>query len=125
MRANFLYDQQKVRPSFQRAWEDNKKFKVDQRKKGAKPPFFKINPQGQKMPKEVKMIDTGSQGPRQPPMQCWGCKGDHRFKDCPHKGEKVGLFTMYSELKQWRTWAYMCQGFMQPWKTRKQSISPT
>jgi hypothetical protein len=21
-------------------------------------------------------------------MQCWGCKGDHRFKDCPHRGEK-------------------------------------
>jgi hypothetical protein len=21
-------------------------------------------------------------------MQCWGCKGDHRFRYCPHKGEK-------------------------------------
>jgi hypothetical protein len=21
-------------------------------------------------------------------MQCWGCKGDHRFIDCPHRGEK-------------------------------------
>jgi hypothetical protein len=21
-------------------------------------------------------------------MQCWGCKGDHRFRDCPHRGEK-------------------------------------
>ena len=21
-------------------------------------------------------------------MQCWGCKGDHRFKDWPHRGEK-------------------------------------
>jgi hypothetical protein len=40
------------------------------------------------MPKEPKTIDTGSQGPRQPPMQCWGCKGDHRFRDCPHRGEK-------------------------------------
>ena len=26
--------------------------------------------------------------PRQPPIQCWGCKGDHRFRDCPHRGEK-------------------------------------
>jgi hypothetical protein len=87
-RDKFLYDQQKSRPSFQKAWEENKKFKMDQRKKGAKPPFFRNNPQGQKMPKEPRTIDTGSQGPRQPPMQCWGCKGDHRFKSCPHKGEK-------------------------------------
>jgi hypothetical protein len=21
-------------------------------------------------------------------MQCWGCKGDHRFRYCPHRGEK-------------------------------------
>jgi hypothetical protein len=34
------------------------------------------------------MIDTGSQRPRKPPIQCWGCKGDHRFRDCPHRGEK-------------------------------------
>jgi hypothetical protein len=87
-RAKCLYDQLKARPTFQKAWEDNKKFKVDQRKKGAKPPFFRNNPQWQKMHKEPRVIDTGSQGPRQPPMQCWGCKGDHRFRDCPHRGEK-------------------------------------
>jgi hypothetical protein len=40
------------------------------------------------MPKEPRTIDVGSQGPRQPPTQFWGCKGDHRFRDCPHKGEK-------------------------------------
>ena len=40
------------------------------------------------MHKETRVIDIGSQGPRQPPMQCWGCKGDHRFRDCPHRGEK-------------------------------------
>jgi hypothetical protein len=31
-RAKCLYDQQKARPNFQKAWEDKKKFKVDQRK---------------------------------------------------------------------------------------------
>jgi hypothetical protein len=39
--------------------------------------------------------------------------------------KKEGLFTMYNKLKQWRTWAEMCQGSMQPWITSKQSISPT
>ena len=26
---------------------------------------------------------------RQPHMECWGCKGNHRYKDCPHKNDKV------------------------------------
>jgi hypothetical protein len=33
--------------SFQKDWEDTMKSKVEQRKKGAKPPFFKNNAQGQ------------------------------------------------------------------------------
>jgi hypothetical protein len=36
-RANFLYDQHKGRPSFQKAWKDTKKNKMEQRKKGNKP----------------------------------------------------------------------------------------
>jgi hypothetical protein len=23
------------------------------------------------------------------PIQCWGCGGDHMYRDCPHKGEKL------------------------------------
>jgi hypothetical protein len=61
---------------------------MDHRKKGAKSPFFRNNPQGKQTHKEPKAIDIGSQGLRQPPMQCWVCKGDHRFRDCPHRGEK-------------------------------------
>jgi hypothetical protein len=87
-RAKCLYDQLKARPTFQKDWEDNKKFNRDQRKKGAKPPFFRNNPQWQQTHKENEVIDIGNQGPRHPPMQCRGCKGDHRFRDCPHRGEK-------------------------------------
>ena len=25
---------------------------------------------------------------RLPPMECWGCKGNHRYKDCPHRKGK-------------------------------------
>ena len=32
------------------------------------------------------------QRPRQPPSQCWGCKGDHMFRYFPHKGEKARTF---------------------------------
>jgi hypothetical protein len=61
---------------------------MDQRKKGAKLPFFINNPQGNQTSKEPRTIDIESQRPRQPPIQCWGCKGDHRFRYCPHRGEK-------------------------------------
>jgi hypothetical protein len=61
---------------------------MDQRKKGAKPPFFKNIPRGQKNIRDTREIETGGQRPRQPPIQCSGCKGDHMFRDCPHRGEK-------------------------------------
>jgi hypothetical protein len=35
------------------------------------------------------VIETRGQMPRKPPIQCWGCKRYHMFRDCPHKGEKV------------------------------------
>jgi hypothetical protein len=39
-RVKFLYDQQGEKPTFRKAWENKKKFKVDHRKKGTKPSFF-------------------------------------------------------------------------------------
>jgi hypothetical protein len=67
-KAKFLYDQQKARPNFQKSWEDKKKFKMDQRKKGTKPPFFRNNPQGQPTSREPRMIEIGGQSPTQPPI---------------------------------------------------------
>jgi hypothetical protein len=90
-RATCLYDQQKTRPTFQKYWEEKNKFNMDQRKKGTKPPLFRNNPQGHPTSREPRVIEVGGQGPRQPPIQCWGCKGDHMFRDCPHRGEKVRI----------------------------------
>jgi hypothetical protein len=39
-RENFLYDQQKGNPTFQKALEDKNKFKREQRQKGNTPPFL-------------------------------------------------------------------------------------
>jgi hypothetical protein len=64
---------------------------MDQRKKGTKPPFFINNPQEQPTSREPRVIEAGGQGPRKPPIQCWACKSDHMFKDCPHRGEKVRI----------------------------------
>ena len=62
---------------------------MDKRKKVTKTPFFITNTQGQPTSIEPKVIEIGDQIPRKPPIQCWGCKGDHMFKDCPHRGDKV------------------------------------
>jgi hypothetical protein len=32
---------------------------------------------------------VGEQMPRLPPMECWGCKGRHRYRDCPHRKDKA------------------------------------
>jgi hypothetical protein len=40
-RAKCLYDQHNGNPTFQRAWEDKKKFNMEQSKKGNNPHFFR------------------------------------------------------------------------------------
>ena len=35
------------------------------------------------------MAEVGGKRLRQTPIQCWGCKGDQRYRDCPHKNDKV------------------------------------
>jgi hypothetical protein len=62
---------------------------MELRKKGAKPPFFRNNSQGQLASKEPRMAETMGKRPRKQPMKCWGCKGDHMYKDCPHRAKKV------------------------------------
>jgi hypothetical protein len=64
---------------------------MEQRKKGTKPPFFINNSQGQPTPKEPRMTETMGKRPRKPPIQCWGCGGDHMYRDFPHRGEKVRI----------------------------------
>jgi hypothetical protein len=63
-KAKCLYDQQKARTTFQKSWEDKKKFKMDQRKKVTKPPFFRNNPHGQSTSRGPRMIEIGGQKPR-------------------------------------------------------------
>jgi hypothetical protein len=78
-RDKCLYDQHKGRTTFQKAWEDKKKNKMEKRKKGNKPPFFRNNTQRQPVSKEPRMAETMGQRPRQQPIKCWGCNGDHMY----------------------------------------------
>jgi hypothetical protein len=68
MRDKCLYEQQRENPTFQKAWEDKKKIKKEQRQKGNKPPFFRNSPQGKPSFREPRMTDVGGQRPRQIPI---------------------------------------------------------
>jgi hypothetical protein len=82
------YDQHRGIQTFQKAWEDKMKSKVEQRKTETEPPFFINTAQGQPTPKEPKMTETMKKIPRQQPIQCWGCCVDHMCKDYPQIAEK-------------------------------------
>jgi hypothetical protein len=63
-REKCLYEQQREKHVFWKPWEDKKKFKMDQRKKGTKPPFFRNSPQGQPSFREPRKAEVGGQMPR-------------------------------------------------------------
>jgi hypothetical protein len=88
-REKFLYEKQRENPTFRKDWEDKKKFKMDLRKKGTKPPFFRNSPRGQPYFREPMKDEVGGKIPRSPPVECWGCKGNHRYTDFSHENDKV------------------------------------
>jgi hypothetical protein len=60
------------------------------RQKRNKPPFFRNIPQGYPSFREPRMVEVGEQRLRQTPIQFWGCKENHKYRDCPHKNGKAG-----------------------------------
>ena len=73
-RDKCLFEQQREKPTIQKAWNDQRKFKKEQRQKGNKPPFFRNNPQGNPSFREPRMAEVGEQRHRHMPIQCCGCK---------------------------------------------------
>jgi hypothetical protein len=52
------------------------------------PPFFKNGPGEQSSFRDPRKVEGSEEMPRPPPMECWGCKGNHRYRDCPHRKDK-------------------------------------
>jgi hypothetical protein len=88
-RAKCLYEQQREKPTFWKAWDNQKRFKKEQRQKGSKPSFFRNSPWGESSFKEPRKVEGSEQMPRPPPMECWDCKGNHRYRDCPQRKDKA------------------------------------
>jgi hypothetical protein len=93
-KAKYMYEQGQGRESLQKSWKDKKNEKFDQRRKGFKNSFHRNEPnrnhQYQYAKGDFKKQDSlGKRG--RPPIQCWGCKEDHLYKDCPHRKERVKI----------------------------------
>jgi hypothetical protein len=67
-RDKFLYDQQNRKASYQKFWEEKKKSKIEQRKKGTKPPFFRNNYQEHPNAKESRMPESLGKSTRKLPI---------------------------------------------------------
>jgi hypothetical protein len=37
--------------------------------------------------------------PRPPPMECWGCKGNHRYRDCPQGKDRARTVHTFQQAK--------------------------
>jgi hypothetical protein len=84
-----LYDQQRGRLDFQKAWEDKMKSKVEQRKNGAKTIFFINTTQGKETLKEPRMTKIVGKNPWKQSIQFWSYGGDHMCRYFPQRGDKV------------------------------------
>jgi hypothetical protein len=63
-----LYEHQGERPILRKVWNDQRKFKKEQRQKGNKPSFFRNSLQGQPSFREPRMNEEGAQRQRQTPI---------------------------------------------------------
>jgi hypothetical protein len=88
----YMYEQGQEREFMQKSWKDKKEENFDQRRKRFKHPFNRnepnINHQYKYAKGESRKEDfLGKRG--RPPIQCWGCKEDHLYKDFPHIKDRV------------------------------------
>jgi hypothetical protein len=60
-RVKCLYEQQREKPTFQKAWDNQKRFKKEQRQKGSKPSFFRNSPWRQSSFKEHGKVEGSEQ----------------------------------------------------------------
>ena len=60
-RVKCSYEQEGERPILRKVWNDERKFRKEQRQKGNKPSFFRNSLQGQPSFREPRMIEEGAQ----------------------------------------------------------------
>jgi hypothetical protein len=122
-RAKCLYEQQKEKPTFRKAWDDQKRFKKEQRQKGNRPPFFRD--------RDIHLLESLAKlkgVSRCQDRHLWSVgavKGIIGTETAPTKKIKQELSILFSKLKQWRIWVVECRGSTQPWTTSKKNFNRT
>jgi TPP-dependent indolepyruvate ferredoxin oxidoreductase alpha subunit len=89
-----LYEKGQGRESMQKYWKDKRKEKFNQRRKGFKPPINRNEPNRNHQEKYAKGESKKEDSLRKrgrPPIQCWGCKENHLYKDLPHRKDRVNI----------------------------------
>jgi hypothetical protein len=56
-KAKRLYEQQAERPILRKSWNDQRKFKKEQRQKGSTPSFLRNSPRGQSSFREPRKVE--------------------------------------------------------------------
>jgi hypothetical protein len=70
------------------------------------------------------MIDSLDKMPRQHPIKCWGCEGDHLYKHCPHKGDRMRIVHNIQEVDTVDDMGRIMQGFMSTCKHKSRLPIP-
>ena len=63
------------------------------------PPFFRNSPWGQSSIKEPRKTGGSEQMTRPPTMECWGYKGNHRYRDCPLRKDKARIVHIVQQVE--------------------------
>jgi hypothetical protein len=90
-RVKSLHEQQREKPTFRKAWDNQKRFKKEQRQKGNMPPFFKNNPWGQSSFRDPRKVEGSEQMPRSPPVSDISCLGIRRTQACSFHGNHPSI----------------------------------
>jgi hypothetical protein len=88
-RAKYFYEHQRERPILQKAWDNHKRFKKEQRQKGNKPPFFRNSPWGQSSFREPRKVEGSEKCQDRHLWSVGVVKGTIDTNIAPHRKDKV------------------------------------
>jgi hypothetical protein len=124
-REKCLYEQQREKPTFRKAWDDQKRFKKEQRQKGNRPPFSGTVLGDSHLLESPGKLKGVSRCQDRHLLSVGAVKGIIGTETAPTEKIKQELSILFSKLKQWRIWAAECRGSTQPWTTSKQNFNHT
>jgi hypothetical protein len=104
-RVKCLYEQQREKPTFRKAWDDQKKFKKEHRQRETNLPFSETVLREIHHLERREWLKWGNKGRDRRPFSVGDVKRTTSTKIVHIKMEKQEMSIMFNKMKQWRTWA--------------------